>query len=196
MQNASDIEPGFVRPWHAVYTRHQHERTVAELLAQKGLETFLPLYSAVHRWSDRKKRILLPLFPCYVFFAGRENCREQVLRTPGVRSILGIRGTSAEIPREEIDALRRAVEGGLPIEPHPFLRAGQQVRINRGPLEGVCGVLVRKRGSWRLILSVEMLGKSAAVEVEAADVEAMSGCYGRPRPLGDSWSPGGLREAI
>jgi transcription termination/antitermination protein NusG len=159
--------------WWAIYTRHQHEKTVAGSFSSNGLEVFLPLYTVVRQWKDRKKHLSLPLFPCYVFLHSESRRRVQVLSTPGVYSIVTSAGRPAAIPESEIEAIRRAVESPLPVEPHPFLRRGDWVRIKSGPLANVEGILVRKKGSYRLILSAELLQKSIAVEVDASSVEAI-----------------------
>lgn len=161
------------RTWYALYTRHQHEKTVAELLSMKGFEVFLPLYSAVHRWNDRTKRLSLPLFPSYVFLRDQLDRRLQILTTPGVYSIVGTGGHFSPIPDVEIEAVRRVVESSIPVEPYPFLRCGDWVRVKSGPLEGIEGILMRKKNSLRLVLSVELLMKSVAVEVDAFMVEPL-----------------------
>jgi transcription antitermination factor NusG len=132
---------------------------------------FLPLYETVRRWKDRKKTISLPLFPCYLFVRGGLDRKLQVVTTPGVHMILYRGDRVATIPQQEIDAIQRAVEGSYRIEPHPFLKCGTRVRVVRGALEGVEGILVRKKNMCRLILSVDMLAQAVAVEVHAADVE-------------------------
>ena len=162
------------REWWAIYTRHQHEKTVAENFARNGLEVFLPLYNAVRQWKDRKKHLSLPLFPCYVFLRGESERRVQVLSTPGVHSIVTIAGCPAPIPEVEIDSIRRAVESPLGVEPHPFLRRGDWVRIKSGPLADIEGILIRRKSSYRLVLSAELLQKSIAVEVDAFSVEPLS----------------------
>jgi len=108
--------------WWALYTRHQHEKTVAEMLSAKGFEVFLPLYDSMRRWNDRKKLISLPLFPCYVFVRGGLNRRLQVVTTPGVHMILSRGERVATIPEDEIQAIRRTVTGSFRVEPHPFLK--------------------------------------------------------------------------
>jgi transcription antitermination factor NusG len=157
--------------WWALYTRHQHEKVVAQILATKGFEVFLPLYESVRRWKDRSKLLSLPLFPCYVFIRGGLSRRSLVVTTPGVHMVLYNGERIAVIANEEIEGIRRAVEGPFRVEPHPFLRCGERVRVTRGSLEGVEGVLVRKKSLYRLILSVDMLAQSVAVEIDAADVE-------------------------
>jgi transcription antitermination factor NusG len=168
--------------WWAVYTQHQHEKTVAEVLAGKGFEVFLPLHESMRRWKDRQKVLSLPLFPCYVFVRGALSRRLQVVTTPGIHMVLS-RGERIEvIPETEIDAIRRAVQGSYEIEPHPFLKIGERVRVTRGSLEGVEGILVRKKNLYRLVLSVDMLAQSVGVEVSASDVEPVSPKSALPGP--------------
>jgi transcription antitermination factor NusG len=157
--------------WWALYTRHQHEKVVAQILATKGFDVFLPLYESIRRWKDRSKMLSLPLFPGYVFVRGGLSRRSLVVTTPGVHMILYNGERIAVIPNDEIEAIRKAVEGPFRVEPHPFLRCGERVRVTRGSLEGVEGVLVRKKSLYRLVLSVDMLAQSVAVEIAASDVE-------------------------
>jgi transcription antitermination factor NusG len=160
--------------WWALYTRHQHEKTVADMLTAKGFEVFLPLYESVRRWKDRKKMLSLPLFPCYVFVRGGLNRRLQVVTTPGVHMILTHGESFAVIPEVEIEAIRKTVEGSYRVEPHPYLKVGERVRVIRGTLEGVEGVLLRRKNLCRLVLSVAMVAQSVAVEIDAADVEPVT----------------------
>ena len=156
--------------WFAFYTRHQHENTVSEMLEAKGFEVFLPLYDSTRKWKDRRKVLSLPLFPCYVFVRGAIERRLPVLTTPGVHMIISRGERVATVPDDEIEAIRRTVDGHFRVEPHPFLRCGERVRVVRGSLEGVEGVLTRKKNLYRLVLSVEMLAQSVAVEIDAMDV--------------------------
>lgn len=168
-----DQETGEQPAWWAVYTRHQHEKTVAEMLSTKGFEVFLPLHDSMRRWKDRQKVLSLPLFPCYVFVRGRLSRRLQVVTTPGIHMLLSRGEQIAVIPEDEIVAIRRAVNGNYRVEPHPFLKCGERVRVTRGSLEGVEGILVRKKSLFRLVLSVDMLAQSVGVEVAASDVEPL-----------------------
>jgi len=140
------------------------------MLAAKGFEVFLPLYESTRKWKDRRKVLSLPLFPCYVFVRGVTERRLPVLTTPGVYQIISCGERVATIPETEIDAIRRTVQGDFRVEPHPFLRCGERVRVVRGSLEGVEGVLTRKKNLYRLVISVEMLAQSVAVEIDAMDV--------------------------
>ena len=160
--------------WHALYTRHKHEKTVHQLLTSKGFQTFLPLYQAAHRWKDRTKVLSLPLFPCYVFVQGGLERRLDIMTTPGIHSLVSSAGQPVAVPPEEIDALQRAVDSGLHLEPHPFVRCGEWVRVKAGPLAGVEGILLRKKNLYRLVVSVQILGKAAAVEVDAFLIERLS----------------------
>ena len=176
--------------WWALYTRHQHERAVADVLSAKGFDVFLPLYDSVRRWKDRKKTISLPLFPCYVFVRGGINRRLHVVTTPGVHMILFHGERVATIPEIEIQAIRKTIEGDFLVEPHPFLKCGERVRVIRGSLEGVEGILVRKKSQFRLVLSVEMLAQSVAVEIDASEVEPLA-----VRALPGAIPPSRIREA-
>jgi len=166
--------------WHALYTRHQHEKTVAQALTGKGFQVFLPLYRTVHRWKDRQKDLTLPLFPNYVFIQGGLDRMLNIVTTPGVHSLISWGSRPAVIPVEEIEAVRRLVQGPLPVEPHAFLECGDLVRIKSGPLEGIQGILVRTSRGVRLVLSVEMLSKSASVEVDISMVERVRGVESDP----------------
>ena len=160
--------------WHALYTRHQHEKMVAQTLTGKGFEVFLPQYTTVHRWKDRNKNVVLPLFPNYVFIHGGLDRMLNIVTTPGVHSLISWGGRPAVVPAEEIDAVRRVLESQLPVEPHPYLQCGDLVRIKCGALEGIQGILIRRTRSVRLVLSVEMLSKSASVEVDISMVERVN----------------------
>jgi transcription antitermination factor NusG len=138
------------------------------------VETFLPVVTEVHRWSDRKKSVQIPLFSCYVFakFVPNRPGRLRVLRVDGVLSLVGSRGEGAPIPNEQVDAVRTLVEKGLPWSTYPFLKIGQRVRIRGGALEGLEGILVSRNGNHTLVISVNAIERSLAVRVEGYQVEA------------------------
>jgi transcription antitermination factor NusG len=161
--------------WFALYVRHRHEKSVAKGISEKGLTVFLPLYKIAHRWKDRMKDLVLPLFPNYVFILAAPGQRSMVLSTPGIYDFVRLSGVPAPIPSEEIEAVRQAVAHGLNAEPHPFLKSGDRVRVKTGPLGGMEGILVRKKNFYRLVLSVELLVRSISVEVDVADVERVDG---------------------
>ena len=157
--------------WLAIHTRHQHENLAARSLAYKGFEVFLPQYISVRQWSDRTKPLAAPLFPCYLFLRGGLEQQIRILTTPGVLGLVGFSGVPAIIPDSEIEAVRRTIVGRGQVEPYPFLKCGDWVRVKGGPLEGIEGILVRNKKQFRLVLSVQLLQKSAAVEVDAWSVE-------------------------
>ena len=169
----SGAEATFKPAWYALYTRHQHEKTVAQALAGKGFEVFLPLYSIARRWHDRVKTLSLPLFPGYVFLRGGLERKTPVLTTPGVHHFVSSGDRPIAISETEIEAVRRASTNRTRVEPHPFLKCGDWVRVKTGPLEGLEGILSRWKAAFRLVLSVELLQQSVAVEVEAASVESI-----------------------
>ena len=180
-----DIQSREDSAWWAVYTRHQHEKVVAGMLSAKGFEVFLPLYESTRRWKDRSKVLSLPLFPCYLFLRGEHSRRLQAVATPGVHMILCNGERVATVPEVEIQAIRKTVEGSFRVEPHPFLKCGERVRVKRGTLEGVEGILVRKKNQFRLVLSVGMLSQSVGVEIDASNVEPVA-----PRGLAGEFSAG------
>jgi transcription antitermination factor NusG len=181
--NPRETRPTDGADWYAIYTRHQHEKSVAHILSIMEFETFLPLYMATHRWKDRNKDLSLPLFPCYVFLRGGLERRWQILATPGVHALVGVSGQPSPIPQTEIDAVRQVVQWSQQVEPYPFLRCGDWVRIKCGPLAGIEGILVRRKNRFRLVLSVSMLQKSVSVEVDSTIVERVSHSTDRRRTL-------------
>ena len=157
--------------WFAAYTCAHHEKRVASQLAERAIPCYLPLYESVRRWKDRKKRLELPLFPGYLFVQMRPRDRLRIAGVSGMVRLVGFGGQPTAVPEGEIVAIRACLEQECRIEPHPFLRAGQRVRIARGVLEGTEGLFVRKKGTFRLVLSVGLIMRSVAVEVDASDVE-------------------------
>lgn len=162
--------------WYAAYTRAHHEKRVAEQLAGRSVEHFLPLYESVRRWKDRRVRLQLPLFPGYVFVRLAFRDRLQVLQLHGVASLVGFGSTPAPLPQEEIAALRAGLTAGLRAEPHAYLCAGRRVRIKAGPLTGMEGILLRRKNQNRLVISVDLIRRSVAVEVDSLEIEPFGPC--------------------
>lgn len=157
--------------WYAVYTTPRHEKHVAELLAERDIETFLPLYRTVRQWKKSSPTLLeLPLFPCYLFVRVRRSARGPVLSMPGVLSIVGSPKEPWPLPHFEIEALRFGAKTGR-IEPHPYLKVGERVRVTTGSMAGVEGILVRKKNRVRFVLTLDAIMRSVAVEVDANDLE-------------------------
>ena len=154
--------------WFAIQVKSTHEKRVTSLLQYQTYECFLPLYTSRRRWSDRIKSVELPLFPGYVFSRFTPAARIPILKTPSVISIVGIGAIPTPIDECEIAAIQRAVASGFGLSPHPFLQIGQRVRINGGSLYGLEGLIADVRKRDRLILSVTMLQRSVAVEIDSA----------------------------
>lgn len=157
--------------WFAAYTLANHEKQVAEQLETRSIEQFLPTYESVRHWKDRRMRLQLPLFPGYVFVRIAPKARVEVLRLRSVVRFIGFNGCLAVLPDEEIEALRRGIREHLRAEPHPYLTAGRRVRIRSGPLRGREGILVSRKGNFRVVLSIELIRRSIAVEMDAADLQ-------------------------
>lgn len=157
--------------WFALWTRSRHEQVVCDQLLQKGYEAFLPTVTRWSRWKDRKKKIAWPLFPGYCFAKFDPRTRVPILKCSGVVNIVSIASAPAPIPPVEIESIRRLVESDLQYDPCPMIHEGQLVEVVHGPLTGVVGRLLRKGAHARLVLSVDLIGQAASVEVDAADVK-------------------------
>lgn len=162
------------RLWYAAYVKSRHEFRVLEYLTSARIETFLPTITRLSRWKDRKKLVAFPLFPGYLFvhICSRKDAFLPVLKTPGVVKFLSSRpGPPDPVPDSQIASLKNLVAAGKNIEPYPYLQEGRRVRIKWGPLTGVEGILVEKRGQHMLVLSIDILQQGASVRIDAADVE-------------------------
>ena len=157
--------------WFAVYTTPRHEKSVARHFEVRQIESFLPLYRSVHRWKNGcRVTVEQPLFPNYVFVSLGRRDYIRVLQVPGVLSLVGSGREPSALPTSEIEALR----SGLPLveyEPHPYLVAGDRVRIRAGSLAGMVGVLVRKKNNFRVVLTLELIMQSVAVEIGIDEIE-------------------------
>jgi transcription termination/antitermination protein NusG len=162
--------------WYAIHSRSNFERRIAVELEGKGVASYVPSYQELRAWKDRKRKIDVPLFPGYVFarFQDGPAARLSVLKTPGVVRILG-QGIGIEpVPDSEIDALRLVLEARVPCGAHPLLKAGDSIRVVRGPLKGLNGTLERGKGRCRVVIGIPLLNQSVAAEVNASDVEPAS----------------------
>jgi transcription antitermination factor NusG len=158
--------------WYAVQTRSRHEKMVARQLRGRGIKTFLPLTLQLRKWSDRRKLVESPLFPGYAFvhLAYEPQARLGVLSTDGVVNFVGAQGHGNPIPDEQIESVQNVLENKIPCESHPYLQVGQRVRIRGGSLEGTQGILVGTRGDHRLVISVELIQRSVAIQVGGYEV--------------------------
>jgi transcription antitermination factor NusG len=160
--------------WFAVYTTSRHEKRVAAHLSKRDIEHFLPLYHPTRKWKDGSKVTLdLPLFPGYIFVHIRRADRARVLNVPGALAVVGGTGREpAPLPDAAIDALRSGLERRA-AEPHQFLTVGQRARIRAGAFAGMQGVVLKKKNSFRVVLTLEQIMQSIAVEVDEGDIEAI-----------------------
>ena len=161
--------------WYAAYTCANREKRIAEQLRGRAIEHFLPLYEAVHRWKDRRVRLELPLFPGYVFVRLPLAERLRVLEVPSVVRLVGFGEHPEPLNDDEVETLRIGLRSGLGAQPHAFLPLGRRVRITHGPLSGLEGVLLRRKGNLRIVLSVDLIQRSIVVDVDAADVVPVGG---------------------
>jgi transcriptional antiterminator NusG len=160
-------------PWFGIRTRSNHERVAATLLKGKGYEPYLPLYRLRRIRTDVKFESEYPLFPGYVFCRFDVKKRLPILMTTGVISVLGFGKEPAAIPDEEIEAVRAVLGSGFPAEPCAYLREGQRVRVTHGSLDGVEGILIKKKSQFRMVISVTMLQRSMSVEIDGERLAAI-----------------------
>jgi len=176
-------------PWFALQVRTRYEAGVADQLSRQGYDRFLPLYKLRKRWSDRIKEVDAPLFPGYLFCRFNPQDRLPILKTPGVIQIVGFKTGPAVVDEAEIRSIQTLVAAGVPHQPWPFLAAGDRVRIESGPLLGLEGILTEVRRSYRLVLSVTLLQRSVAVEIDSASVTAINPSRPRQAEKSDSQEP-------
>ncbi len=170
----SNVRPQELR-WYALHTRARHERIVEHRLREHGMETFLPVVREVHHWSDRKKKVEVPLFGCYVFVrcALLPEDRTLVYRIDSVLGFVGARGVGMPIPDEQIESVRTVLQQAAVWRSHPFLKAGQRVRVRGGALDGIEGVFLAENGDHSLIISIDAIQRSMAVRIDGYDVEPL-----------------------
>ena len=167
--------------WYAAYTRSRHEKSVADLLECKQIETFLPLYTTIRRWKNGDHRVELPLFPGYAFVRIALRNRLHVLKVPGVVRLVGFDGTptpldswskyASVVDDEDVERLRGALSAGVKAAPHPYLTVGRRVRVTGGPLTGREGILLRRKGAVRVVLSIELIQRSILVDLDGGALE-------------------------
>lgn len=159
--------------WYALRTKSRHEKVVRDQLEHQGIEPLLPTVKRLSQWKDRRKEIEVPLFSGYCFVRFGSEQKLPVLKTVGVVDIVGSGQRPEPIPEEEIKALQTLMTSVLPYDPHPYLSEGMMVEVVRGPLQGVCGILLRKEKRHRLVLGVRLIQQAAAVEIDVGDVVAV-----------------------
>ena len=156
--------------WYALYTCPRHEKRVAEQIERRNISCFLPVYRSIRRWKDRRKELELAMFPGYVFVQMALENKLRVLDLPGAVRLVSFNGRPAAVPAYEIEILQNRLAGAK-VEPYPFLRTGRRVRVRSGSMEGLEGIVVRRKDSCRVVFSIELIQRSVAVEVDQADLE-------------------------
>ncbi len=162
-----------VEHWYAMQTRPRREKVVVQRLRDRGVTTFFPTVTEVHRWSDRMKSVEMPLFSCYLFVktAATNEDRQRVLQVDNVLGFVGTAGLGTPIPDEQVDAVRALVSEKLPYSCHPFLTTGERVRICSGALTGLEGILLSRKGDRKLVISVDAMQRSLSIQIDGYDVE-------------------------
>ena len=174
--HALQLEMAVVQPrLYAVYTCANHEKHVAARLHARTIEHFLPLYTSVRRWKDRRVTLDLPLFPGYVFVRLALTDRLRVVQIPSVVRLVSFNGMPAPLSDTEMEVMRSGLSKGLHAEPHPFLTVGRRVRITEGPFAGLEGVLTRKKNNLRVVVSIDLIQRSIAIEIETTELKAVVG---------------------
>jgi transcription termination/antitermination protein NusG len=157
--------------WFAAYTSPRHEKHVSRQMQNRGIQNFLPLYKSIRRWKDRRKELDLPVFPGYLFVRMALRERVSVLQVPGVVQLVSFQGRPTPLPDAEIEMLQRQLCQSGRLQPHPFLTVGRRVRVMNGPMAGIEGILARKKDKFRVVLSIELIQRSVAVEIDLSDIE-------------------------
>jgi len=167
--SASKGEPS----WYAIQTRPRHERRVHEGLRSLGFWTFLPMVEQVHQWSDRRKKVQVPLFSRYLFIRSlyKPEVHQAVIKLPGVNGFVGVGRQALPIPDSEIANVQLLLSRQIPVELHPFLKVGQRVRCRGGALDGLEGILVSKKKDHSVVVSIELLQRSVSVHINGYDFE-------------------------
>lgn len=159
--------------WFAVYTRSRHEKVVCQSLRQKSVEGFLPVHDVLSRWKDRRQWVQKPLFPGYLFVHVAPFDFQRVTDTRGVVHIVGDGQVPIPVPAEQVEGIRQMLDAPAKVDPLPYMRKGKLVRVKAGPLIGLEGFVVEQKGSCRLVVSIDLLGRSVATEVDATCVQVV-----------------------
>ena len=178
------LNNGNAQRWYALHVRSRYEKAVSAVLRNKGFEEFLPLYQSRRQWTQRIAEIDLPLFPGYVFcrFEPAER-RVPIVTTPGVMGIVGFGGKPVPVDNAEMEAIHRVLDTGLAAEPWKYTPSGQRVRIEHGALAGLEGIFLEVKKNHRLLLSLTLLQRSVAIQIDSASVVPVHPARGAPLPV-------------
>jgi transcription antitermination factor NusG len=160
--------------WYAAYTAANHEKKIAAELQRRSVECFLPLYESFRRWRDRRVKLQMPLFPGYIFVHLPLLEKLRVLQIPGVVHLVSFSEGPAQVPQSEITSIQNILRQGLPVEPYPYLSVGRRVRVNAGPLNGLEGIVVRRKNKLRFVVLIELIQRAMSVELGQEDLTPVS----------------------
>jgi len=169
-------DPVLKRPaWYALYTRSRFEKKMLGELSDRNIEVFLPMREVLSRWKDRRKKIWIPLFPGYIFVhhVNTPENRFRVLNLPGAVRFVGLQGKAEPVPDEQIEYVRRFLEASIAVDSYPYIRVGSRVEVIAGPLKGIQGILVEKRGKFRFVVQVDLIQQAISVEIDASDIRPL-----------------------
>jgi transcription antitermination factor NusG len=167
-------EQGVIKPnWFALYTRSRFEKKMLITLSDRDVEVFLPMREMLSQWKDRKKKIWTPLFPGYIFVNHMDTPenRFRILNLPGAVRFVGREGRADPIPESQIESVRKFLECSAAVDPFPYMQVGTRVEVIAGPLKGIQGILVEKRGRLRFVIQVDLIRQAVSVEISASDVK-------------------------
>ncbi|MBN2320598.1 MAG: UpxY family transcription antiterminator [Acidobacteria bacterium] len=175
LKQRSDSEVLSKPEWYALYTRSRFEKKMLGELTDRDIEVFLPMREVLSRWKDRRKRIWIPLFPGYIFVhhVNTPENRFRILNIPGAVRFVGLEGRAEPVPEEQIEYVRRFLEASISVDAYPYIRVGSRVEVIAGPLKGIQGVLVEKRGKFRFVVQVDLIQRAISVEIDASDVRPL-----------------------
>ena len=158
--------------WYALYTRSRFEKKLLYELTLRQIEVFLPMREILSYWKDRRKKIWVPLFPGYIFvnYVDTPENRYRVLNVPGAVNFVDVCGCPVPVPEEQIMAVRRFLESSSAVDTHPYIQVGTRVEVFAGPLAGVRGILIEKRGKFRFILQVDLIRQAVSMEIDSSNV--------------------------
>ena len=166
------LDSPLVPRWYALYTRSRFEKKMLSELTDRRIEVFLPMREVLSRWKDRKKRIWIPLFPGYIFVnhVDTPENRFRILNISGAVRFVGFEGHANPVPEEQILSVRKFLEASIAADPYPYVQVGTHVEVIAGPLKGIRGILVEKRGRFRFVIQVDLIRQAVSVEIDASDV--------------------------
>jgi len=174
--NKQSGDDTLVKPkWYALWTRSRFEKKLLSELSDRDIEVFLPMREVLSRWKDRRKKVWLPLFPGYIFVnhVNTPENRFRILNIPGAVRFVGQEGRAEPVPEEQIEYVRKFLESSIAVDPYPYMHIGSRVEVIAGPLKGIQGILVEKRGKFRFVVQVDLIRQAVSVEINASDVRAL-----------------------